>query len=65
MYSFPIKRHLKSRNHALNVPGRHEPVDTDTVFSDTPAVDSGVKPVQVFVGRDIVLADFYSVKSGQ
>ena len=36
----------------MNVPRRHEPVATDTIFSDTPAVDSGVKQAQVFVGRD-------------
>ena len=47
-----MKRHLKSRNPALNVPRRHVPVATDTIFSDTPAVDSGVKQAQVFVGRD-------------
>ena len=41
--TFPMKRHLKSRNPALNIPRRHEAVATDTVFSDTPAVDSGVK----------------------
>ena len=41
--SFPIKRHLKSRNTALNVPGRHDSVATDTIFSGTPAVVSGVK----------------------
>ena len=40
--TFPMKRHLKSRNLALNVPRRHEAVATDTVYSDTPAVDSGV-----------------------
>ena len=50
--TFTMKRHLKSRNPVLNVPRRHEPVATDTVFSDTPAVDSGVKQAQVFVGRD-------------
>ena len=41
------KTHLKSRNPALDVPRRHEPVATDTVFSDTPAVDSGAKQAQV------------------
>ena len=41
--TFPMKKHLKSRNPVLNIPRRHEPVATDTVFSDTPAVDSGVK----------------------
>ena len=47
----PLKRHLKSRNPALDIPRRHEAVAPDTVFSDTPAVDSGVKQAQVFVGR--------------
>ena len=41
--TYPTKRHLKSRNPALNVPRRHEVVATDTVYSDPPAVDSGVK----------------------
>ena len=45
--TFPMKKHLKSRNPALNIPRRHEAVATDTVFSDTPAVDSGVKQAQV------------------
>ena len=63
--SFPMKRHLKSRNPALNVPGRHEPVATDTTFSHTPAVDSGVKQAQVFWGRDSLVADVYPMKSGK
>ena len=60
--TFPMKRHLKSRNPALNVPRRHEAVATDTVFS---AVDSGVKQAQVFVGRDTLVADAYPMKSGK
>ena len=63
--TFPMKRHLKSRNPALNIPKRHEAVATDTVFSDTPAVDSGVQQVQVFVGRDTLVADAYPTKSGK
>ena len=63
--SFPMKRHLKSRNPALNVPRRHESVATDTIFSDTPAVDIGVKQAQVFVGRDSLVADVYPMKSGK
>ena len=39
---FSMKTHLKNRNPALNVPRRHAPVATDTIFSDTPAVDNGV-----------------------
>ena len=32
-------------------------------LSDTPAVDSGVKQAQVFVGRDALVADAYPMKS--
>ena len=46
--TFPMKKQLKSRNPAPNIPRRHEAVATDTVFSDTPAVDSGGKQAQVF-----------------
>ena len=63
--SFPMKRHLKSRNPALNVPGRHGSDATDTIFSDAPAVDSGVKQAQVFVGRDSLVADVCPMKSGK
>ena len=63
--TFHMKKHLKSRNPTLNIPRRHEAVATDTVFSDTPAVDSGVKQAQVFVGRDTLVADAYPMKSGK
>ena len=61
----PYENHLKSRNPALNIPRRHEAVASDTVFSDTPAVDSGVKQAQVFLGRDTLVADAYPMKSGK
>ena len=60
-----MKRHLKSRNPAFNIARCHEPVTTDIIFSDTPAVDSGVKPAQMFVGRDTLVADTYPMKSGK
>ena len=60
-----MKRHLKSRNPALNTSTRREPVATDTIYSDTPAVDSGVKQAQVLVGRDTLVADAYPMKSGK
>ena len=63
--SFPMKRHLKNRNPALNVPRRHEAVATDTFFSDAPAVGSGVKQAQVLVGRGSLVADVYPMKSGK
>ena len=40
-------------------------VATDSVFSDTPAIDSAVKQAQVFVGRDTLVADAYPMKSGK
>ena len=60
-----MKRHLKSRNPALNVPRRHEAVATDTVYSDTPAIDSGVKMAQLFVGKESLVSDIYPMQSGQ
>ena len=63
--TFPMKKHLKSRNPALNIPRRHEAVATDTVFSDTPGVDSGVNQAQVFVRRGTLVADAYPMKSGK
>ena len=63
--TFPMDKHLKSRNPAVNIHRKHGPVATDTVFSDTPAVDSGVKQAQVFVGRDTLVADTYPMKSGK
>ena len=60
-----MKKHLKSRNPELNIPRRHEAVATDTAFSDTHAVDSGVKQAQVLVSRDTLVADAYPMKSGK
>ena len=59
-----MKCHLKSRNSALATPRHHEAVAFDTIFSYTPAVDSGVKQAQVFVSRDTLVADAYPMKSG-
>ena len=60
-----MKRHPKSRNPALNVPRRHEAAATDTVYSDTPAVDSGVKMVQLFVGKESLVSDIYPMRLGK
>ena len=40
-------------------------MSTDTVFYDTPAVDSGAEQAQVFVGRDTLVDDAYPMKSGK
>ena len=63
--TFPMRKHLKSRNPALSIPRRHEPVATDTVFSDIPGEHSGAKQAQVFVGRDTLVADAHPMKSGK
>jgi hypothetical protein len=38
-------------------------VATDTVFSDTPVVNSGVTCAQLFVGRELLVADVYGFKA--
>jgi Reverse transcriptase (RNA-dependent DNA polymerase) len=58
-----IRQHWKSRFPACNVHRRNEAVATDTVFSDTPAVDSGVKAAQIFIGRTSLVADVYGIKT--
>ena len=58
-----IKKHFKSRNPVFNIPRRSEAVATDTIFSDTPAVDDGSTMAQFFCGRDTLVCDAYSIKS--
>ena len=58
-----IKKHFKSRNHVFNIPRRSEAVATDTIFSDTPAVDDGSTMAQFFCGRDTLVCDAYGIKS--
>ena len=58
-----IKKHFKSRNPVFNIPRRSEAVATDTIFSDTPAVDDGSTMAQFFCGRDTFVCDAYGIKS--
>ena len=58
-----MRKHYKSRFPALNVTRRNESVATDTIFSDTPAIDSGAKCAQFFVGRESLVADVYGMKT--
>ena len=53
---YPMRKHFKSRFPAFNIPRRSEEVATDTIFSDTPAIDSGFTMAQIFV-------DVYPLKS--
>ena len=56
------KRYI-SPNPAMNVHRRNEPVATDTIFSDTPAIGSGVTSAQFFVGCNSMVCDVYPLKS--
>ena len=58
-----IKNHFKSRNPVFNIPRCSEAVATDTIFSDTPAVDDGSTMAQFFCGRDTLVCDAYGIKS--
>jgi hypothetical protein len=44
------KKRYKSSNPALNVRPCDKPVATNTIYSDTPAIDCGVTSAQLFVG---------------
>ena len=54
---------FKSRNPVFNIPRRNEAVATDTIFSDTPAINDGSTMAQFFVGRDTLVCDAYGIKS--
>ena len=59
---YPSRMHFKSRFPAFNIPRRSEEVATDTIFSDTPAIDSGVTMAQSFVGKRTLVTDIYPIK---
>ena len=58
-----IKKHFKSRNPVFSIPRCSEAVATDTIFSDTPAVDDGPTMDQFFCGHDTLVCDAYGIKS--
>ena len=58
-----LKKHYKSPFPALNVHRREEAIATDTVYSDVPAVDSGVTIAQLFVGLTSTVCDVYPLKT--
>ena len=58
-----IKKHFKFRNPVFNIPRCSEAVATDTIFSDTPAVDDGSTMAQFFCGHDTLVCDAYGIKS--
>ena len=58
-----IKKHFKSRNPVFSIPRCSEAVATDTILSDTPAVDDGPTMAQFFCGHDTLICDAYGIKS--
>ena len=58
-----IKKHFKSRNPVFYIPRCSEAVATDTIFSDTPAVDDGSTMAQFFCDRDTLVCDAYGIKT--
>jgi len=60
---YPFRKHYKSRNPVANVPRRSEPVATDTVNADTPAVDDGSTSAQIFCGTRSKVMDVYGMKT--
>ena len=60
-----LKQVYKSQNPALNVIRRNEPVATDELYSDTPAVDCGVTSCQVYVGMNTDVVDIYPMQTSK
>ena len=57
------KKNFKPSNTVFNIPRRNEPVATDTIFSDTPAINHGRTVAQFVVGKDTLECDAYGIKS--
>ena len=58
-----FKKTYHSPFPAFNLKFRSEPVATDTVYSDTPAVDDGSTCVQPFAGAKTLVADVHGMKT--
>ena len=58
-----LKKTFKSLFPALNVKRRFEPVATNTIYSDTPAIDDGSAYTQIFVRTETLVADVYGMKT--
>ena len=60
-----LKKHIRSPYPACNVHRRQEAIATDTVYSDTPAIDDGSKVTQIFVGTTSLVTDIYGMKTAK
>ena len=60
-----MRNNFKSRFPAFNIIHRNEAVVTDTIFSDTPVIDSGVTMAQSFASKDSLISDLYPIDSSK
>ena len=58
-----LKKTFKTPFPACNIHRRNEAVATDTIYSDTPAIDDGSKIAQLYVGRDTLVTDVFGIKT--
>jgi hypothetical protein len=58
-----LKKHYKSQFPTFNVHRHEEALATATVYSDIPAVDSGVTIAQLFIGLTATVCDVYPLKT--
>jgi len=58
-----ILQTIKSPWPANNVRRRNEPVATDTIKAQVPAVDDGSTMAQLFIGQKLLVSDAYGVKT--
>ena len=65
IYEISMRKDFKSRFPASNIPRQNKAVATDTIFSDTPAIDPGVMMAQIFVGKDSLVSDVYTMQSSK
>ena len=55
-----LKKTYHSTFPAFNAKRRSQPVATDTLHFDTPAVENGSTCAQLFLGAKNLVADFYA-----
>jgi hypothetical protein len=57
-----LHKMFKSPNPSANLKRRDEADSTDQIFSDTPAINGGVKSAHIFVGKKMKLTNAYKSK---
>ena len=60
-----FKKSYKSPFPACNFHCQNKPVATDTLFFDTPAIESRVAAAQFFVGTEYMVCDVYPMKTDE